>query len=401
MIHLDFRHVRAVAVAAVLFALLALASGRSSAQGAPSTRTLKSGKYALDLRLPQEGLFAEEEADVEFHVSDISQDDPVQGAPPIVNARIAARVTMPTMASMPAQLPKSHSEGVPGDYGVVLFFPHGGEYQLDLTVTPPGDKAFTVSYKLPVGDAQTARTRKAKSRPYTLEMTSDPKTPEAGKPVALSIVIRSRDTGQPVTEFDTVHEKKIHFMVVSADLQRFAHEHPVAGSDGKFTLDYVFPTGGEYHLFADVAPKGAGSQILMLPIKVSGVTQARAASPAFAAALSDTAGGVKMALLSDPAKLPVGRSLNVAFSVRDAGTGAPITDLEPYLGAMAHLMLIHQDGVTFVHSHPDETDPNNGHNGTLTFLARLPKPGWYRGWLQFQRGGKVETASFTWRVGER
>ena len=35
-------------------------------------------------------------------------------------------------------------------------------------------------------------------------------------------------------------------------------------------VQYTFPTGGEYHLFADVAPKGAGSQVLMLKLKVSG-----------------------------------------------------------------------------------------------------------------------------------
>ena len=81
------------------------------------------------------------------------------------------------------------------------------------------------------------------------------------------------------------------------------------------------------------------------------------------------------ALLSDPRKLPVGRSLTVTFAIKDAATGAPITDLEPYLGAMGHLMLIHEDGVTFVHSHPDETDPANGHNGSIDFLARFPKPG--------------------------
>ena len=32
-----------------------------------------------------------------------------------------------------------------------------------------------------------------------------------------------------------------------------------------------------------------------------------------------------------------------------------------------------------------------GRNGRIPFLVRLPKPGLYRGWLQFQRGGKVQT----------
>jgi hypothetical protein len=369
-----------------------------AAQTTASPLTKKAGKYAVDLRLPKEGLYAEEETDVEFHVSDTSQDDPIQGAPPIVKAKIAARITMPSMASMPAQSPKTHAEGVPGDYGVVLYFPHGGEYQVDLTITPPGDWAFTVSYKVPVGDAQAEKGKKLKSRPYTLEVTSSPQMPEAGKPARLTILVRNRDTKQPVTEFDIVHEKQIHFMVVSADMQRFTHEHPVLGSDGKFTLEYTFPTGGEYHLFVDVAPKGAGSQILMQPLRVSGPVPASTGTAKFTPSLTDTAGGVKVAFVSDPAKLTVGRSLDVTFTLKDAATNAPITDLEPYLGAMAHLMLIHQDGSTFVHCHPDETDPNNGHNGSLTFLARFPKPGFYRGWLQFQRGGKVETATFTWEV---
>lgn len=393
---------RLLPVAALTFLLsasaLSLPFQARSQSKPPSFQTKRAGKYAVELRVPQEGLFADQETDVEFHVSDLSQDDPVQGPPPIVKAKVTARVTMPSMATMPAQLPKIHTEGVPGDYGVALYFPHGGDYQLDLTITPSGDKAFTVSYKVPVGDVQSATGKAPRPKPYSLEVASSPRTPEAGKSAELTIFIRSRDTKQPVTEFDIVHEKQIHFMVVSADMRYFAHEHPVLGSDGKFALEYTFPTGGEYHLFADVAPKGAGSQILMQPIRVNGPVPASTGATKFVSSLTDTVDGLKVALVGDPSKFPVGRSLNVTFTVKDAATNAPITDLEPYLGAMAHLMLIHQDGTTFVHSRPDETDPTNGHQGSLTFLARFPKPGFYRGWLQTQRGGKVETATFTWEV---
>ncbi|MCW3097388.1 MAG: putative lipoprotein [Chthonomonadaceae bacterium] len=377
---------------------LASAPVPGQAQAHASVVTKKVGKYSVDLRLPEPGLFAQEETDVEFHIADQSQDDPVQGAPPIVKAMVSARVTMPAMASMPAQAPKTHTEGVPGDYGVVLYFPHGGDYRIDFTITPPNDKAFTVSYTVPVGDAQALKGRKPLPQPYTLEVHSDPATPEANKPTQLTIFVQSRDTKQPVTEFDTVHEKQIHFMVVSEDMRYFAHEHPVAGSGGKFTLNYTFPLGGEYHLFADVAPKGAGSQILMQPLQVNGPVPAPRNGPRFTPSLTDTVAGVTVALATVPTKFPVGRSLNITFTLKDAKSGASITDLEPYLGAMAHLMLIHEDGTTFVHSHPDESDPTNGHQGALTFLARFPKPGFYRGWLQFQRGGTVETATFTWEV---
>src|SRR5579871_1364541 len=149
--------------ASLTCACLALLLTRSAvAQTKSTVLTQKAGRYAVDLRMPQDGLYAEDEIDVEFHVSDISQDDPVQGAPPIVNAKVTARVTMPAMASMPAQSPKIHAEGVPGDYGVVLLFPHGGDYRLELTITPPTDKPFTVSYSVPVGDARAARGKKPK-----------------------------------------------------------------------------------------------------------------------------------------------------------------------------------------------------------------------------------------------
>ena len=64
-------------------------------------------------------------------------------------------------------------------------------------------------------------------------------------------------------------------------------------------------------------------------------------------------------------------------------------------GGSRDLILIHVDGTTFVHSHPDETDPNNGKIGQITFNARFPMPGAYRGRLKLQRGGRFETATLT------
>jgi hypothetical protein len=373
----------------LLMAGLALAGRLAKAQNPVQ----KVGKYAVELRIPTEGVYAEEETDIEFRVTDTSQDDPVQGAPPVVKATVRAQVIMPSMPSMPQQTPKTHSEGVPGDYGVVTYFPHGGDYQLDLAITPPGDKAFTASFKVAVQDAEAGKNRKPKPKPYTLEVRATPATPRAGEPAELILLIRNRDTKRPVTEFDTVHERQIHLMVVSKDLSRFAHEHPDAGPDGRFTLRYAFPTGGEYHLFADVAPHGAGSQILMQPIQVTGPPPTDTGTLRPTAAI-DPVDGVRVTLLTDAAKLTARRSLDLAFALKEVKTDAPITDLEPYLGAMAHLMLIQQDGATFVHSHPNEADPANGKNGTLTFLARFPKPGLYKGWLQFQRAGQVQTVPF-------
>ena len=75
-------------------------------------------------------------------------------------------------------------------------------------------------------------------------------------------------------------------------------------------------------------------------------------------------------------------------------------DLEPYLGAFGHLMIIHQDGQTFVHSHPmeDEAGIAQSKLGNVAFNARFPKPGIYKAWGQFQRNDKVITIPFVFEV---
>lgn len=89
--------------------------------------------------------------------------------------------------------------------------------------------------------------------------------------------------------------------------------------------------------------------------------------------------------------LPIKKTIVLTAKLQDAD-GKPASDLQPYLGAMGHLFLVNQDSETFVHSHPDDRTPVPA--GTLPFLVRFPKPGLYRGWMQVQRSGKVQTADF-------
>lgn len=44
--------------------------------------------------------------------------------------------------------------------------------------------------------------------------------------------------------------------------------------------------------------------------------------------------------------------LNLDFAAFDAATGKPATDLQNYLGELAHFVIISEDLVDFVHAHP-------------------------------------------------
>jgi hypothetical protein len=376
----------------LFFALCASAVPQTPSEEGPRER---AGKYEITLRLPPDGLYAGEEMQLEFRVVDTSQVDPLMGPAPIVRAQIHGAVDMPSMPGMPKYEEIAHPEGVPGEYGIHPTFPHGGEYRMRLAVKPLTGESFQVDFKLHVLDASEASKRKPGPRPYRLELVSQPRRPKAGEPAELEFRVRRREPAQLVTDFQVVHEKLMHVLIVRDDLSQFAHEHPDLSAEGVFRLRYSFPTGGDYHVFVDATPRGAGTQVLMGKISVEGSRTSRfdvrRASPEHRSLVKNVE-GVEIELQTG--QLPARRTTGVTFQLRDAASGRAITDLQPYLGAMGHLILIHQDGVTFVHSHPDERQPDVGRDGKVPFLVRFPKSGLYRGWSQFQRNGNILTSDF-------
>jgi len=389
------RHTKLSSMALVVWLTICLA-GEAQQQ--------KAGHYQVTLRLPPDGLYPQEEMQIEFRVEDSSRPDPLSGFAGVIRAAPQATIDMPEMPSMPRFTEIAHAEGTPGDYGIHPTFAHGGEFRLRLAIHPPVDEPFVVEFPLQVLDADKAARRKPLPQRFTMEVATQPRKPKAGEPVELRLAVRDRDNANAVVSaFDTLHEALLHLVIVRRDLSQFAHEHPVAEPDGSFRLRYTFAAGGDYRLFADLAPKGAGAQILAAKLSVSGsetggfdIRKAWSENPpAFR-----VAGGCKIALESPRSSLPVRKTIPVVFTIRDVRTGQPVADLQPYLGAPGHLLLVHEDASTFVHSHPDE-NATELPAGSLRFLARFPKPGLYRGWLQIRRAGQVLTADILLQAGDR
>jgi hypothetical protein len=67
------------------------------------------------------------------------------------------------------------------------------------------------------------------------------------------------DRGATLRQFQTVHEKIMHVIVVRQDLAQFQHVHPTySAAEGRFTVhDLVLPSSAPYRLFADFTPVGA------------------------------------------------------------------------------------------------------------------------------------------------
>ena len=79
-------------------------------------------------------------------------------------------------------------------------------------------------------------------------------------------------------------------------------------------------------------------------------------------------------------------------------------DLEPYLGAWGHTLILNADQSAYLHSHPTEMLPDDVDFKTLRggpeveFQTMFPAAGNCRIWTQFQRAGRITTVFFAIRV---
>ena len=237
-------------------------------------------------------------------------------------------------------------------------------------------------------------------RPYLLDVDIIPRALAPGQPGRLRFRVLDPRTRQPVTSFEPLHERVFHLFILSNDLEYFAHVHPELSDDGSLDLDVELPRPGPYRLIADFLPLGGAPQLIEKSIVTAGY-QGSLAPPA--ASLQpdvddERVDGTRVSLIVPP---PVaGREQLVTFELTDERTGKPVTDLEPYLGATGHLLVVSSDLSVAFHSHPVAVITSR-FGPTIVFQMLFPRPGMYRLWVQYQRQGKVGTASYAVAVRER
>jgi hypothetical protein len=239
---------------------------------------------------------------------------------------------------------------------------------------------------------------------YVLRVTTEPRAVKPGQKTKFRIAVLHPLTGAPVDKFAEVHDRLFHFFIVSRDMTQFFHEHPVLEKDGSFTIEHTIPTAGHYMLFSDFMPVGGGPQMIATPLVTAGFEGDIASSQPVLKpdAMTKTANGIKVELQIDPSKVIAGEEADVPIHFEDEKTGAPVTNLQRYLGAFGHAMMLSQDMTEHVHAHPEQmlegTEVKDGGGPDLVFHALFPKPGHYRIWLQFQRNNVLSTVPFTVRV---
>jgi len=260
---------------------------------------------------------------------------------------------------------------------------------------------------------------------FKVDFKTEPSQIQAGAPATLVFTVKDSKNAV-VKDLQVVHEKPMHLLIVSKDLSEFYHVHPEPSADGSYRVQHTFPNGGDYKFYADFTPPNGKQVVERIDVKVSGTERTKVALVADTK-LEKSVDGVKVTM-KPSAKIEAGQELTLDFAVFDAKTGKPATDLQNYLGELAHFVIISEDLVDFVHAHPmakgekmdgmkmdgdmKEKDHNaDGHSHgadskesnkpsayEVSAHTAFPRAGLYKLWAQFQRGGKVISVPFVVNV---
>jgi len=222
-------------------------------------------------------------------------------------------------------------------------------------------------------------------------------TPAAGGRGAskLRLTIRDPVADRPVSSFATIHERLLHLFIIDRQLDFFRHVHPEQVSDGVFELRENIPSG-QFMVIADFLPLSGRPQMLQHAIVTPGYRgtlfpEAPNLTPDGSSEKEDH--GVRVRL--DATTLKAGKEATLKFTLTDARSNTPVSDLEPFLGAPGHVLLVNANLTESNHVHPEEPAT---HGPVITFQPMMPAAGVYKLWLQFQRRGAISTVPFVLSV---
>ena len=215
---------------------------------------------------------------------------------------------------------------------------------------------------------------------YTLE--ARPTVFEVGREEAFGVRIVDR-AGREVRNLDEQHEQLMHLIVVRRDLTHYQHLHPSLDEDGSWSVPLALPEPGVYRAFVDFSVNGEPLTLGVDLVAPGDLRVEPLPSPTNAVRIE---GGYEVVLEAETPAADAGSSLR--FRIERGG--GEVEDLEPYLGALGHLVALREGDLAYLHVHP-----TGGAGAQIKFHTEFPSQGRYRLFLQFAHAGVVRTAAFT------
>jgi hypothetical protein len=237
----------------------------------------------------------------------------------------------------------------------------------------------------------------ASAGPATIKSEILPNENHAAGKTASTVIRLTGPGGKPVTldDLTVAHTEKLHLLIVDESLTDYHHEHPLpAEKPGEYRFEFTPRFGGTYHVWADLLPVATRTQEYSKAVlKVNGTP----GKPQNTTNITAEADGLRFDWSTDEKKpLRVGESALVEVRVTGSG-GEPFQQLEPVMGAYAHMVAFPQDLESVMHVHPAGPEPtaNTERGGPeLSFHVVPEKAGFHKFYLQTQISGRDKFVAF-------
>jgi hypothetical protein len=221
--------------------------------------------------------------------------------------------------------------------------------------------------------------------------------PEVGRPLDAVLHLSYLGKGEPVPPADlrVVHTERIHLLTIDASLTDYHHIHPrPARAPGDYTFIFTPTKPGPYRFWADLRTANTGFQEYAVTDLAAPTTSAPLNDRRIV--FSTTVEGLVYTLHLEKPTITVDEPVRARLRVTHQN-GKPFTQLEPIMGAFAHLVAFNEDWKTVAHIHPKGAGapaPTDRAGPELEFLFYPTAPGFHRLFAQVQIKGESTYVPF-------
>ena len=286
-----------------------------------------------------------------------------------------------------------------------------------------------------------------------VKLHTEPKAIKAGEPASL-IFHLTDENGEPFTDLLVHHDRILHVLIVSENLQILGHVHPedfesrdmMLELEGMYTVHFTFPVAGKYILALDVMSADTEiAKYLYVDVEgeekmsemkddfrtekvVFGYTEEGGDRYTKAVSITDEKGTVPYHVkIGVPEQIKAGEMVHISYHfMRD---GKPVSDLVPFLDAPMHFAIVNTrlDGILHTHgtvptsgdsAKITEKDPHAGHKmekpsktghqhqgitpdrfgPAVMLMTTFPKAGHYQIFGQVKHGNQILFPTFMVKV---
>jgi hypothetical protein len=258
-----------------------------------------------------------------------------------------------------------------------------------------GAQQFSTAIQSAQASADPALALVGTGRPHAnMALHTAPEQPQAGQPLTLTLDLSDGSTGLPVEDLVPHHDSLLHLVVISADGGFYTHIHPPRVAPGSYAIALTPDRPGRYTAYAEIQRQDSGTQVVARDFELGGAAVA-AGPPAAGLGQRDVA-GMLVNVSSSLEPLRAGKQATFTFSFSRGG--APVNDLQPWLGMGGHMIARAADGATFAHVHAVGPMAPAGvltsgivYGPDIRFVYTFPQPGRYQLWGQFRHEQQIVT----------